>query len=265
VGCAALFLSLFRCLLVARSLLARCLLVACFAAFSVDFPSLVSPVMNPYTHSALLAVGLFALTFFSPGPNLLVVIHASLARGRRAGLITGLGVACGDAIYSALGLFGMAALIAQGGLLFAAIKVAGGVYLVWYAIGLLRGHAPLQLEPGEAALASDASGFSASGFSLSACFRRGLITDLANPQTVLFFASIFSITLTADTPLWAKALAWAGIVAASLTWRVFLSHAFSVAAVRRGYARAQGVMERLVGAGLALFGARLIYQGLQQR
>ncbi|HEX4327432.1 MAG TPA: LysE family transporter [Burkholderiales bacterium] len=96
-------------------------------------------------------------------------------------------------------------------------------------------------------------------------FRRGLVTDLANPQTVLFFASIFSITLTAGTPLWAKVLAWGGIVAVSLTWRVFLSHAFSVAAVRRGYSRAQGVLERLVGAGLGLFGARLIYQGLHQR
>jgi len=216
--------------------------------------------MNFYTHSALLAVGLFALTFFSPGPNLLVVVHASLARGRQAGIATGLGVASGDALYAGLGLFGMAALIAQGGLLFAAIKVAGGAYLIWYAIGLLRGHAPLQLEPTQdappAGEAAETSGF---------YFRRGLITDLANPQTVLFFASIFSITLTADTPLWAKALAWAGIVAVSLAWRVFLSHAFSVAAVRRGYARAQGVMERLVGVGLTLFGARLIYQGLQQR
>ncbi|MDB5807071.1 MAG: hypothetical protein JWN73_4393 [Betaproteobacteria bacterium] len=214
--------------------------------------------MNPYTHSALLAVGLFALTFFSPGPNLLVVIHASAARGRRAGLATGLGVACGDAIYAGLGLFGMAALIAQGGLLFAAIKVAGGAYLIWYSIGLLRGHAPLQLDIAPEALPAAES-------ALSRSFRRGLVTDLANPQTVLFFASIFSVTLTADTPLGPKVLAWAGIVAASLAWRVFLSHAFSVAAVRRGYARAQGVMERLVGAGLALFGARLIWQGLQQR
>jgi amino acid exporter len=222
--------------------------------------------MNPYTHSALLAVGLFALTFFSPGPNLLVVVHASLSRGRGAGIAAGLGVACGDALYAALGLFGMAAVIAQGGLLFAAIKVAGGAYLMWYASGLLRGHARMRVEETPATAAgSTVQPAVQPTVPFMQLFRRGLVTDLANPQTVLFFASIFSITLTAGTPLWAKALAWGGIVAVSLAWRVFLSHAFSVAAVRRGYGRAQGVMERLVGAGLGLFGARLIYQGLQQR
>ncbi|WP_170980920.1 LysE family transporter, partial [Escherichia coli] len=41
-------------------------------------------------------------------------------------------------------------------------------------------------------------------------FRRGLITDLSNPQTVLFFISIFSVTLNAETPTWARLMAWAG-------------------------------------------------------
>lgn len=38
-------------------------------------------------------------------------------------------------------------------------------------------------------------------------FRRGLITDLSNPQTVLFFISIFSVTLHAETPTWARLMA----------------------------------------------------------
>ena len=215
-----------------------------------------------YAHSALLAIGLFALTFMSPGPNLLVVVQASLGAGRRAGIAAGLGVASGDALYAGLGLFGMAALIAKGGLLFSVIKVVGGAYLVWYACGLLRGRAPIQMEPAAPGLPGRNE---APGLRPGQYFRRGLITDLANPQTVLFFASIFSITLTPATPLWAKVLAWVGIVLVSLLWRVFLSHAFSVARVRRGYARAQGVMERLVGAALGVFGARLIVEGLRQR
>src|SRR3546814_8579078 len=58
--------------------------------------------MDPL-HTVLLTVGLFAFTFLSPGPNLLVVVQASLASGRAAGAVTGLGVATGDAIYSGLG------------------------------------------------------------------------------------------------------------------------------------------------------------------
>ncbi|EMV1407452.1 LysE family transporter, partial [Shigella sonnei] len=92
-------------------------------------------------------------------------------------------------------------------------------------------------------------------------FRRGLITDLSNPQTVLFFISIFSVTLNAETPTWARLMAWAGIVLASVIWRVFLSQAFSLPAVRRAYGRMQRVASRVIG----VFALRLIYEGVTQR
>jgi len=210
--------------------------------------------MDPL-HTVLLTVGLFAFTFLSPGPNLLVVVQASLASGRAAGAMTGLGVATGDAIYSGLGLFGMATLITAGGTLFTAIQMLGGAYLVWYGWRLLRG--------------SRAQGLPAVPAPQRAAgwrhFRRGLFTDLANPQTVLFFASIFSVTLRPDTPLWAKAAAWLGLVAASLLWRVLLCQVFSRAAMRHVYVCCQRALECLAGAGLALFGLRLVYEGWARR
>lgn len=57
--------------------------------------------MEPF-HAVVLTVSLFVLTFFNPGANLFVVVQTSLASGRRAGVITGLGVATGDAFYSGL-------------------------------------------------------------------------------------------------------------------------------------------------------------------
>src|SRR6185437_1199325 len=98
------------------------------------------------THSVLLTIGLFALTFLSPGPNLLVVVQSSLSAGRAAGIAAGLGVAAGDAIYAALGLLGMAAVVGESGDLFTAIKVAGGLYLLWLAWKMLRGGSGLQLD-----------------------------------------------------------------------------------------------------------------------
>ncbi len=44
-----------------------------------------------------LTVGLFVITFLIREPNLFVVVQTSLASGRRAGVLTGLGVALGDA------------------------------------------------------------------------------------------------------------------------------------------------------------------------
>ncbi len=82
-------------------------------------------------HAVVLTVSLFVLTFFNPGANLFVVVQTSLASGRRAGVMTGLGVALGDAFYSGLGLFGMATLITQCEEIFSLIKIVGGVYLLW--------------------------------------------------------------------------------------------------------------------------------------
>jgi amino acid exporter len=61
--------------------------------------------MSP-VHSIILTVGLFALTFLSPGPNLLIVLQSSLSYGRGAGIAAGLGVACADGLYAAYGLHG---------------------------------------------------------------------------------------------------------------------------------------------------------------
>lgn len=207
-------------------------------------------------HTILVAIGLFALTFLSPGPNLLVVVHASLAQGRAAGIAAGLGVAAGDALYAALGLFGMATLIASSGTLFAAVKVLGGAYLVWYGSRMaLRRRAPLRMAPARREAPHSAGTY----------FRRGLLTDLANPQTVLFFASIFSVTLTAQTDAWTKLGIWLGMFLTSVIWRLGVSQAFSLAAVRRIYQRVESGLERVVGVALGGFGLRLMLQGLRAR
>ncbi|SDV46456.1 homoserine/threonine efflux transporter [Chitinasiproducens palmae] len=210
-------------------------------------------------HIVFVAVGLFALTFLSPGPNLLVVVQTSLAHGRTGGMMAGLGVAAGDAIYAGLGLLGMATLIADGGVLFSLVKIGGGAYLFWYGMRALlaRRAAPQDI-------ASHADTFPASA-SRGALFRRGLLTDLANPQTVLFFASIFSVTLKPDTDWRVRLATWAGIVLTSAIWRVVVSSAFSRPALRRGYARAGQTLERVVGVALAGFGLRLIHQGIHRQ
>lgn len=212
--------------------------------------------MDPL-HAALLTVGLFALTFLSPGPNLLVVVQSSLSAGRGAGIAAGLGVALGDGVYAALGLAGMSALVQVGGLLFATVKIAGGAYLVWFGLRLITAR--------DGPVLGDPAARGGARLRLRTYFRRGLITDLANPQTVLFFASIFAVTLQADTPAWARAVAWLGILCASVAWRVLLSAAFSHARVRGAYARGQRALERLAGVALMVFGMRLVYEGLTRR
>lgn len=197
--------------------------------------------------AVLLAVGLFLLGVASPGPNFLVVVQRSLASGFRAGVVTGLGVATGDALYAGAGFLGLAALVTEAGFVFGAVKLLGGLYLAWLGLRMLlrrrREGVP------EAVAAAPAS--------LTRCWRVGLLTDLANPKTVVFFASIFSTAYDPALPRWTLVAMWAGIVGSSIAWRVGLAAAFSRDGVRALYARFRRGVEIVFGALLLAFGLRM--------
>ncbi|VFS23285.1 RhtC-like transporter [Salmonella enterica subsp. enterica serovar Typhimurium] len=211
--------------------------------------------MEPF-HAVVLTVSLFVLTFFNPGANLFVVV-ANQPRIRDAGRESSpaWASATGDAFYSGLGLFGLATLITQCEAVFSLIKIGRRRLFIMVR---LEQYSP----PGDAANehAPDADCRPVDIF-----FRRGLMTDLSNPQTVLFFISIFSVTLSAETPTWARLMAWAGIVLSSVIWRIFLSQAFSLPAVRRAYGRIQRIASRVIGAIIGMFALRLLYEGVTHR
>ena len=160
----------------------------------------------------------------------------------------------GNAIYSGLGLFGLVTLMAEFGSLFSLIKILGGLYLLYYAVSVFNNKTQLNLST-ENTMESFPSGV---------YFRRGLISDLSNPQTVLFFMSIFSTTISPSTPLWTKLVIWMGIVVASLIWRIILCQTFSLTSVRRTYSRVHKVVGKGVGLILGGLATRLIYQGVSE-
>ncbi len=113
----------------------------------------------------------------SPGPDNLMVLSVGVSRGRRHGLAFGLGAALGCLSHTTLAALGVSALIAASPVAFTALRVAGGLYLVWLGVGALRsGGASL-----EAAAAPGA------GPSLRGLFVKGLVANAINPKVILFF------------------------------------------------------------------------------
>lgn len=199
----------------------------------------------------LYAVGATCALFFagllSPGPNVMVIAAASATSGRRAGVVVGLGVAFGDVIYATVALAGLAGAIGASESLFSWIKLLGGAYLVWMGVTMARGS---PARHGEAPAPAPRSSW----------FRRGLVTDLANAHTAVFFASVFAGTLSADTTLATKTAIVLAIAVTSLAWRLSLATFFSVPPLRRLYDRRRRVFEIGAGAVLAATGARIALQ-----
>ena len=73
-----------------------------------------------------------------PGPTILTVISYSVAHGKKANIPLVLAVALGDSTALALSLLGLGALLATSSVWFVVIKWAGGLYLLYLGIKLLR-------------------------------------------------------------------------------------------------------------------------------
>ena len=114
------------------------------------------------------------LVTLAPGPDNLMVLSLGMARGRRAGVAFGLGCALGCLNHTLLAALGVSALIAASPAAFTALKILGGLYLVWLGIQAIRNARPARV----AAAISEAP---------LKLFAKGLIANAINPKVILFF------------------------------------------------------------------------------
>jgi threonine/homoserine/homoserine lactone efflux protein len=121
----------------------------------------------------LAAATLLAIT---PGPGMFYVLSRSLTGGRGEGFLSAAGTFVGGLVHVAAAAVGISAIIATSALAFASIKYVGALYLVYLGVGLIRSrNLPIEevsqvVRPGPT-------------------FRQGVLTEVLNPKTALFFLS----------------------------------------------------------------------------
>lgn len=79
-----------------------------------------------------------AVLLIIPGPTILTVISYAVAHGRRANVPLVAAVALGDSTALLLSLLGLGALLATAAFWFTVVKLAGGLYLLYLGVKLLR-------------------------------------------------------------------------------------------------------------------------------
>jgi len=110
----------------------------------------------------------------APGPDNIFVLTQGIARGRKAAIITALGMCSGVSVHTTAAAFGISALFYSSIVAFNIIKYAGALYLLYLAFKTLAARSAISL-----AKADDRSGF--------ALFRRGFIMNVLNPKVAMFF------------------------------------------------------------------------------
>jgi threonine/homoserine/homoserine lactone efflux protein len=114
-----------------------------------------------------------------PGPSVLYIVTRSVDQGRAAGLASVGGIHVGTLVHVAAAALGLSALLVSSATAYNAVRWVGAAYLVWLGIQRLRAR--------DEELLAMAGGPGGDRHSLRRVFAQGIVVNVLNPKTALFF------------------------------------------------------------------------------
>ncbi|KQP49068.1 LysE family translocator [Pseudorhodoferax sp. Leaf274] len=191
---------------------------------------------------------LYLMLAISPGPNFLVITATAISQSRLQAVGVGLGVSTASVLWASLAAVGLGVVIGQYQWAQQALRVVGGTYLIYIGVKMFRAaDRPVVRRAPDLVVRSTWQ-----------AYRYGLVTNLTNPKTLVFFSSAFATLFTPDLALWAKAAAVLVVAMISITLNLLIASVFSAEVARRKYGDAKPAIDRVTGGLLALFGVKLL-------
>lgn len=198
-----------------------------------------------YLLLSLFAVDLLAA--ISPGPNFVVVTQAAVSRTRRYAAAVVSGIVTANLMWCFAVVLGVSALFDLAPWLYGTIKLLGGAYLIYLGVCLWRSNSQMTTDTASSLQSS-----------LGAAYIRGLLTNLANPKSVVYFGSIFALFMRPDTPAWVQVTAVCIVIFNTVLWYGSVAALFSSKVVQRLYVHIQRPLNRVTGAVMIGFGGKLV-------
>jgi threonine/homoserine/homoserine lactone efflux protein len=182
-----------------------------------------------------------------PGPAVLYIVSQSVEYGRRAGMTAVCGVHVGSLVHVAAATVGLSLLVSSA-VAFSAVKLVGAVYLIVLGVQKLLGRG----DGAEPAATGERD--------LRRVFRQGIVVNVLNPKTALFFLAFLPQFVNPDRSaapqIAALGLIWVALGLASDGVYAVLSGTVG-GALRKSatFARAQRLITGLVLIGLGVLAA----------
>ncbi len=193
-----------------------------------------------------IAVSIYLAGVMTPGPNTLIIMRQALTVSRRAALYSLAGVWLTSLSFAAIALFGVTVIVAVLDEVAWAIKLVGGLYLIWIGIRTWRS-ARLRV-PADAL----AAGVGESAF--WPAFRLGFLTGISNLKSIAFFFSIFATAIDPGMAAAVKLALLAAIGILCFGWYGLLAVLLSSPPAQAVYARIKTAVDRTIGVALGMIG-----------
>ena len=156
------------------------------------------PFPDAGTFALFLAAALALLVV--PGPAVVYIVTQSIDQGRLAGLVSTLGIGAGSLVHIAAAAIGLSSLLVSSSEAYAVVKYAGAAYLVFLGVRRLLGRD----EPFDPAVQTRKP--------LGRLFRQGVVVNVLNPKTALFFFAFLPQFVDVDGGAVAAQIAVLGLI-----------------------------------------------------
>ncbi|MGF9762926.1 LysE family translocator [Microvirga sp. 0TCS3.31] len=206
--------------------------------------------MSAELQHLLLVYATFVIAAGSPGPSNMRIMGVAMQQGRQAALTLAAGIVTGSIFWGMMAATGISVLLARYAEVLTALKIFGGLYLLFLAF-----------KAGRAAVTSDEramAGAPTPPSSRTALYRQGLLMHLGNPKSVLAWIALVTLGLGTDASWQGVAVILGGCAVLSVT--IFCGYAvlFSTAPMVRLYRLARRWIEGTLSIVFGLAGLRLL-------
>ncbi|RAX01288.1 MULTISPECIES: LysE family transporter [unclassified Photorhabdus] len=198
--------------------------------------------------TSLVVITISTLGMLSPGPDFFLVVKNAIRYQRSAAMMTVVGLIAAITCHMVYCVAGLAIVITTTPWLFNLMKYAGAAYLIWIGINsmLSRGGNTLTFDDQPQQIVT-----------FKKAFMQGFLCNLLNPKATLFFLAIFTQLLNVNSgvgeKLWYASIIW-GL---SVIYWPLLVILIQSAPVRRGLAKAQKIIDKLLGIVLIGLGVKV--------
>ncbi len=195
------------------------------------------------------------LVNITPGQDTLYILGRGVAQGRRAGILSVLGICTGALIHTLAAAFGLSALLMASPVAFRVMKYAGAGYLVYLGVRMFWEASEvtdLKTPPGDAR-------------SLSIYFQ-GMLTDLLNPNVILFFLAFLPQFVNSRGEHGALPFLMLGstFVTTGTAWCLVVAcFAAAVSEHLRRNRRTASILRRSTGGLFLILGLRMAFTGMR--
>ncbi len=204
-----------------------------------------------FLSNLLLFASIIIVLALTPGPDVIYITTRGMAQGRRAALLSTMGICIGYLVYTMLAALGVSAVLQASALAFGIVRYAGAIYLVYLGIRSFLSKAGGPLTKGAANAAPP-----------SRLLQQGILTSMLNPKGIVVFAALLPQFVNAHLGSVPWQMTAFGLTFTLICFCIYGGYAYLSGSLREKLAtqpRFAFVLKYLTGSVLIGLGARLLF------